>query len=184
MPTTIALFPRSGLGPARARGCSRRRAAALPELPERRRIRFESSTGLSAYDARLLSVSRSLADFFEAVVAARVPAKTAANWILRDVLQALKEREQEIEETKLTPEALAALLRLLEEEGAAHHGKERARAVDAGTRRARGRSRRSWSRRTASKPSPTARRSSAPPTKSLLPIPKMRSASAPAKRRS
>jgi len=87
----------------------------LPELPERRRIRFESEHGLSAYDARLLSVSRSLADFFEAVVAARVPAKTAANWILRDVLQALKEREQEIEETKLTPEALAALLRLLEE---------------------------------------------------------------------
>ncbi|HME73802.1 MAG TPA: Asp-tRNA(Asn)/Glu-tRNA(Gln) amidotransferase subunit GatB [Myxococcota bacterium] len=87
----------------------------LPELPERRRIRFESEHGLSAYDARLLSVSRSLADFFEAVVGARVSAKTAANWILRDVLQALKEREQEIEETKLTPEALAALLRLLEE---------------------------------------------------------------------
>ncbi|HBZ71822.1 MAG TPA: Asp-tRNA(Asn)/Glu-tRNA(Gln) amidotransferase GatCAB subunit B [Deltaproteobacteria bacterium] len=86
----------------------------LPELPERRRIRFESDYGLSAYDARLLSVSRSLADFFEAVVAARVPAKMAANWILRDVLQALKEREQEIEETKLTPEALAALLGLLD----------------------------------------------------------------------
>jgi aspartyl-tRNA(Asn)/glutamyl-tRNA(Gln) amidotransferase subunit B len=87
----------------------------LPELPERRRIRFESEHGLSAYDARLLSVSRSLADFFEAVVQARVPAKLAANWILRDVLQALKEREQEIEETKLAPGALAALLRLVEE---------------------------------------------------------------------
>ena len=87
----------------------------LPELPERRRIRLESEHGLSAYDARLLSMSRSLADFFEAVVSARVPAKLAANWILRDVLQALKEREQEIEETKLTPEALAALLHLLEE---------------------------------------------------------------------
>jgi len=87
----------------------------LPELPERRRIRFESEYGLSAYDARLLSASRSLADFFEAVVAAQVPAKLAANWVLRDVLQALKEREQEIEETRLRPEALAGLLHLLEE---------------------------------------------------------------------
>jgi aspartyl-tRNA(Asn)/glutamyl-tRNA(Gln) amidotransferase subunit B len=87
----------------------------LPELPERRRIRFESAHGLSAYDARLLSTSRSLADFFEAVVAAGVPAKTVANWILRDVLKVLKEREREIEETKLSAGALAGLLRLLEE---------------------------------------------------------------------
>jgi aspartyl-tRNA(Asn)/glutamyl-tRNA(Gln) amidotransferase subunit B len=88
---------------------------SLPELPERRRIRFESEYGLSAYDARLLSTSRALADFFEAVVAAPVPAKTAANWILRDVLKALKDRELEIEETKLRADALAALLRLLEQ---------------------------------------------------------------------
>jgi len=86
----------------------------LPELPERRRIRFESEHGLSAYDARLLSTSRSLADFFEAVVAGGVPAKTVANWILRDVLKVLKEREQEIEDTKLSANALAGLLRLLE----------------------------------------------------------------------
>jgi aspartyl-tRNA(Asn)/glutamyl-tRNA(Gln) amidotransferase subunit B len=87
----------------------------LPELPERRRIRFESEHGLSAYDARLLSSSRSLADFFEAVVAEGVSAKTAANWILRDVLKALKDREFEIEETKLTADALATLLRLVEQ---------------------------------------------------------------------
>ncbi len=91
-----------------------RARGALPELPETRRMRFESAHGLSPYDARLLSGSRTLADFFEAVVDAKVPAKTAANWILRDVLQALKEREQEIEASKLAPGALADLLQLVE----------------------------------------------------------------------
>ena len=91
-----------------------RARGSLPEPPETRRVRFESGHGLSAYDARLLSASRTLADFFEAVVAAKVAAKTAANWILRDVLQALKEREQEIEASKLVPSALADLLHLVE----------------------------------------------------------------------
>jgi aspartyl-tRNA(Asn)/glutamyl-tRNA(Gln) amidotransferase subunit B len=89
--------------------------ASLPELADEKRRRFEQQHGLSAYDARLLTESRALADFFEAAVAAHGTAKPVANWILRDVLQALGEQEREIEDARLTPEALAALIRLVDE---------------------------------------------------------------------
>ena len=87
----------------------------LPELADTKRERFESDYELSAYDARLLTESRGLADFFEAVVAAYGPAKPVANWILRDVLQALSAQELEIEGSALTPAAFAALIRLVDE---------------------------------------------------------------------
>jgi len=44
--------------------------AALPELPEARRARYESALGLSAYDAEQLTAARETADYFEAVLAA------------------------------------------------------------------------------------------------------------------
>jgi aspartyl-tRNA(Asn)/glutamyl-tRNA(Gln) amidotransferase subunit B len=88
--------------------------AELPELPARRRARFEQAHGLSAYDARLLTASRALADFFEATVAAHGHAKTVANWILRDVLALLREAGREIEDVALSPAALAALLGMID----------------------------------------------------------------------
>jgi aspartyl-tRNA(Asn)/glutamyl-tRNA(Gln) amidotransferase subunit B len=56
---------------------------ALPELPEERRARFERDQGLSAYDARLLTESRALADFYEAAVASSGQPKSVANWMRR-----------------------------------------------------------------------------------------------------
>jgi aspartyl-tRNA(Asn)/glutamyl-tRNA(Gln) amidotransferase subunit B len=95
--------------------------AALPELPEVRRGRFEQTHGLSGYDARLLTESRGLADFYEAAVAAAGSAgadgewaKKVANWVLRDVLASLKEREAELEDTALEPAALARLVAMVE----------------------------------------------------------------------
>jgi len=89
--------------------------AELPELGEVKRERFETQYGLSEYDARLLTASRSLADFFEAAVAAYGTAKPVANWILRDVQQALGERDLEIEDAAITPAALATLIRLVDD---------------------------------------------------------------------
>jgi aspartyl-tRNA(Asn)/glutamyl-tRNA(Gln) amidotransferase subunit B len=89
--------------------------ADMPELPEARAARFQGEHGLSEYDARGITASRSLADFFEGAVACYPKPKAIANWLLRDVMQALKEREGEIDRTALRPEALAALVRLVEE---------------------------------------------------------------------
>ena len=89
--------------------------AALPELPDQKRLRFESEYGLSTQEARLLSASRALADFFEAAARAHGTAKSVANWMLRDLLAALKEREIEIEEAAIAPEALARLIEMVDQ---------------------------------------------------------------------
>ena len=88
---------------------------ALPELPDRKRVRFEAEYGLPAYDARLLTADRSLADFFEDAARAHGTPKSVANWILRDVMQQLKERDTDVCATRLSPAALAALVRLVDE---------------------------------------------------------------------
>jgi aspartyl-tRNA(Asn)/glutamyl-tRNA(Gln) amidotransferase subunit B len=67
----------------------------LPELPIARRERFMRSYELSASDATLLTSERGLADFFEDVIgrhAGADGAKTAANWILNDLLALQRER--------------------------------------------------------------------------------------------
>ena len=89
--------------------------AELPELPDQKRLRFESEYGLSDHDARLLSASRALADFFEAAVRVHGTAKSVANWMLRDLLAALKEREIEIEEAAIAPEALGRLIEMVDQ---------------------------------------------------------------------
>ncbi len=86
----------------------------LPELADRRSERFRSQYGLSAYDARLLTASRSLAEFFEVAASAHGRPKPVANWLLRDVLQALREQSREIEDAAITPQALAAVIHLVE----------------------------------------------------------------------
>jgi aspartyl-tRNA(Asn)/glutamyl-tRNA(Gln) amidotransferase subunit B len=89
----------------------------LPELADARCARFERDYGLEAGDARVLTESRALADFTEAVVAAGADPRRAANWIRRDVLRALNDRGLEIEQSKLEPASLVSLLALLEEGG-------------------------------------------------------------------
>ena len=88
--------------------------AEMPELPEAKRERFQQELGLSAYDAGQLVANRSVAAFFETAAAAHGNAKTVANWVLNDVLGALKEAEREIDDAKLSPEQLAALVKMVD----------------------------------------------------------------------
>ncbi len=85
--------------------------AELPELPDARRARFQADYGLPAYDAAVLTASRELADYYEAVVAA-VPgeAKLAANWVMGDLAGALNKAGQEITESPVDAAALAQLV--------------------------------------------------------------------------
>ncbi len=86
----------------------------LPELPDRKRVRFEAEYGLSAYDARLLTADRTLADFFEEAARAHGTPKSVANWILRDVMQQLRQKDTDLSATRLAPGALASLIRLVD----------------------------------------------------------------------
>jgi aspartyl-tRNA(Asn)/glutamyl-tRNA(Gln) amidotransferase subunit B len=84
----------------------------LPELPDEKASRFARDLGLSAYDAGVLSASREIGAYFEAVVAALGPAhaKLAANWVMGELSSVLNRDNVDIAESKVPPGALAALL--------------------------------------------------------------------------
>jgi len=89
--------------------------AAMPELPEARRLRFVDAFSLPEYDAGQLTQSRSVADYFEAVVAAGAPAKAASNWIMGELARALKEHGADIAASPLDAPRLAGLIALVEQ---------------------------------------------------------------------
>ncbi len=89
--------------------------ASLPELPDEKRARFVSQYTLSDHDARLLTETRALADFFEAAAQAHGEPRGVANWLLRDVRELLRERDVDVDALALTPEMLAALIALVED---------------------------------------------------------------------
>ena len=93
----------------------------LPELPEARRSRLETSLGIPAYDARVITSEAPLADYFEAVVAAGVEPKTAANWVMGDVMTSFNEAGA----FPLTPARLAALVALVRDGVVSHQAAKR-----------------------------------------------------------
>jgi aspartyl-tRNA(Asn)/glutamyl-tRNA(Gln) amidotransferase subunit B len=90
-------------------------AASLPELPEARMKRFVAEYALPAYDANLLTQNRELADYYEATARSSGNAKAASNWIMGELLRTMKERGVTIEHVPLTPDALAGLIRLVDQ---------------------------------------------------------------------
>jgi aspartyl-tRNA(Asn)/glutamyl-tRNA(Gln) amidotransferase subunit B len=92
-----------------------RMRSEIPELAEQRLVRFQSECGLSENDAIQLTGSPAIANFFEAVAKQHGEPKVVANWILRDVMQALNERELAIDDSPLAPEGLAKLIRMVDE---------------------------------------------------------------------
>ena len=86
--------------------------ATLPELPDEKAARFTRELGLSAYDAGVLSASRELGAYFEAVVAelGAANAKLAANWVMGELSSALNRDGVEITQSKISPAALRGLL--------------------------------------------------------------------------
>jgi aspartyl-tRNA(Asn)/glutamyl-tRNA(Gln) amidotransferase subunit B len=86
--------------------------ARLPELPQRKRARYESELGLTPYDAVTLTQSRELAEYFEATLRAGdgVPAKTAANWVMGELAARLNEEGKDAGQSAVGPDALGQLL--------------------------------------------------------------------------
>jgi len=90
--------------------------AGLPELPLARKNRFISELGLPPDDAEVLTSSRELADYFEQALAAYPGAKKLGNWIMTELLRALKGEEGiDIGACPVTPVGLARLLTMVDE---------------------------------------------------------------------
>ena len=87
----------------------------LPELPRERRERFTKEYGLPEYDADLLVADKAVGDYFEATAAKSKNYKSISNWIMTEMLRLLAERDVEILDIEITPDALADLVRLVDD---------------------------------------------------------------------
>lgn len=88
--------------------------AEIPELPDARKKRYIEALGLPEYDASVLTVTKEMADFFEATVDNGADAKLASNWVMGDVSAYLNAEQKELTDVKLTPENLAGMINLIE----------------------------------------------------------------------
>jgi aspartyl-tRNA(Asn)/glutamyl-tRNA(Gln) amidotransferase subunit B len=88
---------------------------ALPELPADRRRRFVTEYGLPEYDAGVLTLAPEVAAYFEETARASGDAKAASNWVMTEVLRKLKDDDRPLDQSPVTPAALAALVRLVGE---------------------------------------------------------------------
>ncbi len=87
---------------------------SLPELPDARQKRLSEQCGLSEYDAGVITASRAMADYFDAVVAEGADAKTAANWLMGEVSKHLNNENVSVADCPVKPLALAHMLQLID----------------------------------------------------------------------
>ena len=89
--------------------------ASLPELPAERRGRFARDYGLGAADIKVLTGSKSTADWFESAARAYDgDAKKVVNWIIADLFGLLNEAGIELSDSKVAPRQLAQLVRMID----------------------------------------------------------------------
>ncbi len=88
--------------------------ATLPEFAAAKRRRFVAEYGLPDYDAGVLTESREVADYFEAAAKGSGNPKAASNWIMTELLRALKDDARPLSEAPVRAEGLAAMIRLID----------------------------------------------------------------------
>ncbi|RST70810.1 Asp-tRNA(Asn)/Glu-tRNA(Gln) amidotransferase subunit GatB [Siminovitchia acidinfaciens] len=88
--------------------------AEIPELPDARKQRYVGELGLPEYDAMVLTLTKEMSDFFEAVIAEGADAKQASNWLMGEVSAYLNAEQKELHDVAMTPQGLAGLIKLIE----------------------------------------------------------------------
>ena len=87
----------------------------FPELPLARKLRFMEQYSLPDYDADILTSERKLSDYYEtAVKAYGGDPKKVSNWLMNDVLRMINDQNLNPAEMRLTPQALADLIKMVD----------------------------------------------------------------------
>jgi aspartyl-tRNA(Asn)/glutamyl-tRNA(Gln) amidotransferase subunit B len=86
----------------------------LPELPEARRKRMVAEYSITEQDAQVLTLTKSLADQFEAAAKAARSPKRVANLVQSELLGRLKAKSLEIEQSPISMQGVAASADLVE----------------------------------------------------------------------
>lgn len=88
--------------------------ASIPELPDARRKRYVEELGLPEYDAKILTMTKEMSDFFEETITHGADPKQAANWLMGDISAYMNKYQKELRELPLTPESLASMIKLID----------------------------------------------------------------------
>jgi aspartyl-tRNA(Asn)/glutamyl-tRNA(Gln) amidotransferase subunit B len=94
----------------------------LPELARQRRARLVEQYGIPEYDATLLTSSRGMADYYEAVVGQKqltgpeleTFAKNVSNWMLGDLSRLMNLEHLDTTQIKVTPSHIVELIDLVD----------------------------------------------------------------------
>jgi aspartyl-tRNA(Asn)/glutamyl-tRNA(Gln) amidotransferase subunit B len=88
---------------------------SLPEMPAQRRERLATQYGLGAKDVDVLTATKATADWFEAAASAYGgDAKKIVNWMIADLFGLLNDAGIELADSKIVPEQLAGLVKLVD----------------------------------------------------------------------
>jgi aspartyl-tRNA(Asn)/glutamyl-tRNA(Gln) amidotransferase subunit B len=94
--------------------------AELPALPQQLYARFTGELGLSDYDANVLTAEKDVALYFDELTRLTTNAKAAANWVTGPVKAFLNERALTLDQFPLTPQHLADIIGLIDENKVGH----------------------------------------------------------------
>ena len=86
----------------------------LPELPEARRKRMVADYSITEQDAQVLTITKALADQFEAAAKAAKSPKRVANLVQSELMGRLKAKGLEIEQSPISMQGVAASADLVE----------------------------------------------------------------------
>ncbi|MCK8620517.1 Asp-tRNA(Asn)/Glu-tRNA(Gln) amidotransferase subunit GatB [Apilactobacillus kunkeei] len=88
---------------------------SMPEMPASRRKRYVNEFGLKDYDAMVLTQTKEMADFFDAMIKLGADPKMASNYLQVNVNAYLNDEQKDLSETEITPENLATMIKLIED---------------------------------------------------------------------
>lgn len=86
----------------------------IPELPDQRQKRYIEQYELSRYDAKVMTISKDIADFFEQTLQHTSDAKQVSNWIMGDLLGYMNANQVSLSDLKLTAQGLGDMINLIE----------------------------------------------------------------------
>jgi aspartyl-tRNA(Asn)/glutamyl-tRNA(Gln) amidotransferase subunit B len=87
----------------------------FPELPKEKENRYIKEFGLSAYDAQIISSSKSMADFFEDAAKKTTNHSLLSNWLIGDISAFLNKEMIDIHESKLNSDNVAMLINRIDD---------------------------------------------------------------------
>ncbi len=88
----------------------------MPELPAQRLTRYKEQYGISDYDAGVLTLTKEISDFFdECLTLYAGDNKKIINWLTTEVLGYLKDKNLSLEQSKITPQLLVEMIKLIDD---------------------------------------------------------------------